>query len=131
MKRLRKVDISRFRVFDGGQAMVKVVEAFFRGLHKPVILWLLSRRPRHGYGLMKTFKRLTGQKLNPSTVYPFLHRLEDEGFTVSEWVKRGGRNLRRYRLTEKGETLLRRLRHLFNKPIRSVIADLLSEQKEN
>ncbi|MFQ6063844.1 MAG: PadR family transcriptional regulator [Candidatus Bathyarchaeia archaeon] len=110
--------------------MVKVINAFLHGLERPLILWLLSQGPRHGYRLIEELKRLTGQKSKPGMVYPFLHWLEDEGFAVSEWVKRNGRNLRRYRLTEKGKGLLRKVRNFFNKPIRRVIADLLSEQKQ-
>jgi len=39
--------------------------------------------------------------------------------------------LRCYRLTEKGKALLAQVHGLFHKPIRRVIADLLSERKEN
>lgn len=111
--------------------MVDIINAFLHGLQRPLILWLLSQGPRHGYELIKEVKRLTGQKLKPSMVYPLLHWLEDEGFVVSEWIKKGGRNLRCYRLTKKGESLLRKVHDFFSKPIRGVIADLLSEQKEN
>lgn len=110
--------------------MVDVIDAFLHGLQRPLVLWLLSQGPRHGYELIKEVKRLTGQKLKPSMVYPLLHWLEDEGFVVGEWIKKGRRNLRCYRLTEKGESLLRKVRDLFSKPIRAVIADLLGEQKE-
>jgi DNA-binding PadR family transcriptional regulator len=110
--------------------MVDVVKAFMRGLDKPLMLWLLSEGPRYGYELIKEVKRLTGQKLKPGTVYPLLYWLEDEGFVMGEWVKRGRRELRFYRLTEKGEGLLLKVHELFSKPIRGVIADLLGEQKE-
>lgn len=110
--------------------MVDVINAFLRGLDKPVMLWLLSRGPRHGYELIKEFGKLTGQKLKPSVVYPFLHWLEEEGFAVSEWVRKGGRNLRCYSLTSKGEGLLIKIRDLFDKPIKEVIADLLGEKRE-
>lgn len=105
--------------------MVKVVSTFLRGLDKPIILWLLSSRPRHGYGLIKEFRRLTGHKLKPSIVYPFLHWLEEEGFAVGRWIENGGRDVKYYLLTSKGEKLLSRLRELFNKPIKEVIIDLL------
>ncbi|MBE0511799.1 PadR family transcriptional regulator [Candidatus Bathyarchaeota archaeon] len=103
------------------------MDSFVHGLEKPLILWLLSRKPRHGYELIKEFRKLTGQRLKPGIVYPFLHWLEDEGFAVSEWVKRSGRNLRCYRLTEKGENMLTKLRDLFNKPIKELITDLLGK----
>lgn len=112
------------------ETMVDIINAFLRGLDKPLILWLLSQGPRHGYELIKEVKKLTGKKMKPSTVYPLLYWLEDEGFVVSECIKRGRRDLRCYRLTKKGESLLRKVRDLFSKQIRGVIADLLGEQKE-
>jgi DNA-binding PadR family transcriptional regulator len=109
--------------------MVNIINAFLHGLEKPLILWLLSRGPKHGYELMGEFRKLTGLKLKPARVYPFLQWLEDKGFATSEWVKRGGRNLRCYSLTKKGESLLLKARDLFDKPLKDVIMDLLSEQK--
>lgn len=109
--------------------MVGVIQAFVRGLDKPIILWLLSRRPRHGYELIKELRRLTGRKLKPGIVYPFLHRLEEEGFAVGEWIIKGGRNVKYYSLTKKGENLLRRVRDLFEKRVKEVIMDLLVEKR--
>ena len=111
--------------------MVDVINAFMRGLEKPLILWLISQGPRHGYELIKEVKRLTGQKLKPGALYPLLYWLEDEGFVVSEWIKKGRRDLRYYRLTEKGKALLVKVHGFFSNPIRGVIADFLSERKEN
>lgn len=110
--------------------MVKVIRAFLQGLDKPIMLWLLSLKPRHGYGLIKELRRLTGRRLKPSVVYPFLHWLEKEGFALGEWMEKGKRKVKYYSLTEKGESLLVKVRDFFSKPIRVVIADLLSEQKE-
>jgi PadR family transcriptional regulator PadR len=110
--------------------MVDVINAFMRGLEKPLILWLISQGPRHGYELIKEVKRLTGQKLKPGALYPLLYRLEDEGFVASEWIKKGRRDLKYYRLTEKGKDLLMKVRGLFSESIRGVIADLLSEPKK-
>jgi len=107
--------------------MVDVINSFMRGLEKPLILWLVSQGPRYGYELIKEVKRLTGQKLKPGTLYPLLYRLEDEGFVVSEWIKKGHRDLRCYRLTEKGKDLLVKVHGFFSKPVRGVIADFLSE----
>ncbi|PVX25069.1 MAG: PadR family transcriptional regulator [Candidatus Bathyarchaeum sp.] len=109
--------------------MVNLRDSLVHGIEKPLILWLLSRRPRHGYELINEFRRLTGQKLKPGMIYPFLHWLEDEGYAVSEWVKKSGRNLRCYRLTEKGEQMFKKLRNFFGKPIKEIIADLLGEEE--
>jgi DNA-binding PadR family transcriptional regulator len=110
--------------------MVDVVDAFLRGFEKPLILWLLALGPKNGYELMKEAKRLTGRTLKPSAVYPFLYWLEKEDFVVSDLMKKGRRELRFYRLTDKGKSLLMRVRNLFSNPIKGVIADLLSEREE-
>jgi len=104
--------------------MVRVVKAFLQGLNRPIILWLLSRRPMHGYEIIKEFKRLTGRRLKPSIVYPFLHWLEREGFAISEWVTIGKRKVRCYSLTQKGRGLLRRVRRLLRKSINEILIPL-------
>ncbi|MCW4022106.1 MAG: PadR family transcriptional regulator [archaeon] len=107
--------------------MVNLTDSFIHGIEKPLVLWMLSRHPRHGYEIINEFKRLTGKKLKPSMIYPFLHGLEEEGFAVSEWARKSGRSLRRYRLTEKGEQMFTKLRGFFTKPIKEIISDLLDE----
>lgn len=110
--------------------MVDVVTSFLQGLDRPLILWLLDQKPKHGYELMTEIKRLTGRRLKPSTLYPLLYWLEGEGFVAGKWVKKGKRNLRCYTITGKGRLLLARLSRLLNKSIRRVLDDLLSEQSE-
>jgi len=108
--------------------MVRVGDALLRSLEKPVILWLLSRKPRHGYELIVEFKRLTGRKLKPSIVYPFLHRLEMEGFAQSQLLVKGKRKIRHYTLTKNGEELLRKVRETFTKPLREFLMELIGEK---
>jgi DNA-binding PadR family transcriptional regulator len=108
--------------------MVDVVTSFLQGLDRPLILWLIRQKPKHGYELMTEIKRLTGRKLKPSTLYPLLYLLEAEGYVVGEWVTKGKRKLRCYTLTNEGTVLLAKVSSLFNKPIRKVFDDLLSEK---
>ncbi len=117
------------KYFHGEHLMVKVNDAFLRGLERPVILWLLSDKPRHGYELILEFKRLTGQKLKPAMVYPFLRKLEKGGYAVSEWVEKGKRRLRYYSLTKRGEGALRNVREMFNKPLKEALIDLINHRK--
>jgi PadR family transcriptional regulator PadR len=109
--------------------MVDAVSAFQRGLDRPLILWLISKGPRHGYEIHKEIKRLTGHRLKPATLYPLLNRLEEEGFLVSELLQKGRRNLRCYRLTEQGETFLEKVSELFKRPMRRIIADFLGDEQ--
>ncbi len=109
--------------------MVDAVSAFQRGLDRPLIIWLISKSPMHGYEIGKEVKRMTGRHMTPATLYPLLNRLEDEGFLVSEEVEEGRRKRRCYRLTGKGQIFLSRMCELFKLPMRRVIADLLGEQE--
>lgn len=111
--------------------MVDTVSAFQRGLEKPLILWLISKGPMHGYEIIKEVKRLTGRRLKPATLYPLLNRLETEGFLVSELIEKNRRKLRCYRLTEKGKSFLAKMVDMFKLPIRRVIVDLLGKHELN
>ncbi len=109
--------------------MVDVINSFLQGLDRPLILWLIKQKPKHGYELITEIKRLTGRRLKPSTVYPLLYWLESEGYVVGEWVRKGKRNLRRYSLTAEGKTVLSKVSSLLNTPLRHVMVDLLTERK--
>ncbi len=108
--------------------MVDVINSFLQGLDRPLILWLIGKKPKHGYELITEIKRLTGRRLKPSTVYPLLYCLESEGYVVGEWVQKGKRNLRRYSLTAEGKSILSKVSGLLNKPLRRVMDDLLAER---
>ena len=81
---------------DNVTSMVDVVDSFLQGLDRPLVLYLIQKKPKHGYELMKEIKRLTGRRLKPSTLYPLLYYLESKGYVAGEWVEKGQRNLRQY-----------------------------------
>jgi DNA-binding PadR family transcriptional regulator len=110
--------------------MVDVITSFLQGLDRPLILWLIGQKPKHGYELMTEMKRLTGRKLKPSTLYPLLSWLEAEGYVAGVWVEQGRRSLKRYSITSEGKALLGKVTSLLNKPLRRVIEDLLGERTE-
>lgn len=108
-----------------------LIEGVVRGFSKPLILWLVCVKPMYGYDLIKEFSRLTGKKLRPAAVYPFLHTLEERGYLVGKWVKKGKRQIKSYTITREGEKLLRRITTLFGKPIREMMMDLLRRESQN
>ena len=107
--------------------MVDVVDSFLQGLDRPMLLWLIQQKPKHGYELMTEVKRLTGRKLKPSTLYPLLYWLESKGYVAGEWVKKGERNLKRYSITAEGKMLLGKVSGLLNRPLKHVLIDLLTD----
>ncbi len=112
--------------------MVDVLMSFLQGLDRPLILWLIKQRPKHGYELMAEIKQLTGRRPKPSKVYPLLAQLEVEGYLVGEWVKgKGKRQMKLYRITAEGGVLLGKVSGVLSKRLKHVFEDLLNDQKEN
>ena len=72
-----------------------------------LVLKILSRRPRlHGYAIMSAIKEASGDVLraDEGSLYPALHRMEEEGWIRAEWItKDTGRRVRSYELTAAGE----------------------------
>ncbi|MEO8028872.1 MAG: PadR family transcriptional regulator [Bryobacteraceae bacterium] len=75
-----------------------------------LVLKILSRRPRlHGYAIMSAIKDWSGEVLRAEegSLYPALHRMEEEGWIRAEWItKDNGRQARAYELTAAGKKQL-------------------------
>ena len=75
-----------------------------------LVLKILSRRPRlHGYAIMAAIANASGEVLRAEegSLYPALHRMEEEGWVHAEWVKKDtGRRARVYELTPEGKKQL-------------------------
>jgi DNA-binding PadR family transcriptional regulator len=92
-----------------------------------LILAVVSREPLHGYAVIEALKSRSGGELTlpEGTVYPALHRLEDEGLLESEWSQHSGRRRRVYSITKRGEKALGASRErwrLFADTIEAVLA---------
>ena len=75
-----------------------------------LVLKILSRRPGlHGYAIMTAISEMSDEVLNveEGSLYPALHRMEEEGWIRAEWVtKDNGRRARMYELTGSGKKQL-------------------------
>jgi PadR family transcriptional regulator PadR len=75
-----------------------------------LVLKILSRRPRlHGYAIMSAIQDTSGEVLRAEegSLYPALHRMEEDGWIRAEWVtKDSGRRARVYELTAPGKRQL-------------------------
>jgi PadR family transcriptional regulator PadR len=71
-----------------------------------LVLTILARRPGlHGYAIMSAVKDWSADvlRVEEGSLYPALHRLEEEGWVQAEWITReSGRRSRIYRLTAAG-----------------------------
>ena len=76
-----------------------------------LILRTISREPLHGWGIAKRMLALSGDVLSvgQGSLYPALHRLEQQGWIVSEWRDSDlGRSAKFYALTREGRKQLER-----------------------
>jgi DNA-binding MarR family transcriptional regulator len=69
------------------------------GLLQMQILWILSRKPCHGYELMKDLNSIKSTKITQGTLYPTLKRLVQLKLVASADVD----NKKVYHITDKGK----------------------------
>lgn len=92
-----------------------------------IVLAALAAGPAHGYAVIEQIRRKTGQAfdLPEGTVYPALHRLEQDSLLSSKWVTaESGRRRRVYALTKRGERALAEQRAVWDQ-FTSAIGGLL------
>ena len=76
-----------------------------------LILKTLAREAAHGWGIAKQIQSLSDDVLSvqQGSLYPALHRLEEQGWISAEWKKaESGREAKFYRLTREGRKQLER-----------------------
>ena len=85
------------------------------------VLWLLGKKPGHGYELMKELNAIKKTKVTQGTLYPLLAKLAAAGFVKGE--RKGSRNKRVYSLTPKGKAVKRESCGEFVKLFSGIISD--------
>jgi PadR family transcriptional regulator PadR len=87
-----------------------VEKELLRGNTQSLLLYLIAKSGRiHGYRLIQEIRsRSKGYfQFRAGTVYPVLHKLEQEGLIKGEWHSQPGRQQRRhYAITERGKEVL-------------------------
>ncbi len=74
-----------------------------------LILRTLELEPRHGVAIADRIEQITKGTftVKAGSLFPALHRLEQEGFIAGEWtLTEAGRRIRSYRLTPAGRQQL-------------------------
>jgi len=77
-----------------------------KGSAELLVLSLLEDQPRHGYDISKLIAARSGGALrfHVTSLYPLLHRLEEEGSIEGRWVEKAEQRRRRYySLTDRGK----------------------------
>ena len=70
-----------------------------------LILKTLALGPEHGWGISQRIRQISQEVLqvNQGSLYPALHRLEEQGWIAAEWgVSDANRQAKFYRLTRAG-----------------------------
>jgi len=80
----------------------------FKGTLPTLILEALAREPSHGYRIVQRIKERSEGVLDykEGTLYPALHKLENEGLVESYDGMENGRPRRYYRITNAGRGVL-------------------------
>jgi transcriptional regulator len=80
-----------------------------KGSAELLVLSLLEDQARHGYDICKLIHVRSGGalKFHVTSLYPLLHRLEEEGLIDGRWVEKAEQRRRRYyQLTPQGRKVL-------------------------
>jgi transcriptional regulator len=89
--------------------MARQSTELMRGTLALLVLKTLALEPRHGVGVADRIAQITGGafRVRPGSLFPALHRLEQDGYIRGEWGETPeGRRARYYRLTAAGQRQL-------------------------
>lgn len=97
-----------------------MIRDFFLGFIKIHILHHASKEPVYGLWLIEELGH-HGYKLSPGTLYPILHRLEEEKFLKSYSENAGGKIRKYYKTTTKGIKTLSEVKEKINELVEEVM----------
>jgi len=90
-----------------------------RGLLDLVVLQFLKANPMHGYQIISCLRKNFGVYFGPSTIYPLLSLMEENGYIKSHWDLENDRPRKVYSITDQGADLLNcteeSLTHIYRK----------------
>lgn len=89
--------------------MVKAKKDILQGTLVLMVLRTLAQEPLHGYGITLHIQTVSENllRVEEGSLYPALHRMEQEGWIRAEWgTSKNNRRARYYRLTAAGRKQL-------------------------
>ncbi len=89
--------------------MLKPKNDLLQGTLALLVLKTLAREPMHGYGITLHIQMVSKDflRVEEGSLYPALHRMEQEGWVSAEWRStENNRRARYYRLTSTGRKQL-------------------------
>jgi PadR family transcriptional regulator, regulatory protein PadR len=92
-----------------GEGLVKPKSDVLQGTLALLVLKTLERGAMHGYGITLHIQRVSSEvlRVEEGSLYPALHRMEQDGWISAEWgASENNRSARYYQLTAKGRKQL-------------------------
>ena len=89
--------------------MLKPKNDLLQGTLALLVLKTLARGPLHGYGITLHIQMVSKDilRVEEGSLYPALHRMEQDGWVSADWgISENNRRARYYRLTAKGRKQL-------------------------
>ena len=89
--------------------MLKPKNDLLQGTLALLVLKTLARGPLHGYGITLHIQMVSKEilRVEEGSLYPALHRMEQDGWVSADWgISENNRRARYYRLTAKGRKQL-------------------------
>ena len=89
--------------------MIKPKNDVLQGTLSLLVLRTLAMEPMHGYAITLHIQRVSNDvlRVEEGSLYPALHRMEQEGWIAAEWrATENNRRARYYSLTAKGRKQL-------------------------
>ena len=89
--------------------MIKPKNDVLQGTLSLLVLCTLAMEPMHGYAITLHIQRVSNDvlRVEEGSLYPALHRMEQEGWIAAEWrATENNRRARYYSLTAKGRKQL-------------------------
>ncbi len=89
--------------------MAKPQNDVLQGTLALLVLKTLARGPKHGYGITLHIQMVSKDilRVEEGSLYPALHRMEQDGWISAEWgTTENNRRARYYQLTSKGRKQL-------------------------
>lgn len=100
-----------------------MLKKFFLGFVKIHILYHAAKEPIFGVGIREELAR-HGYQLSPGTLYPTLHRLEQDGYLGRRSKVVAGKVRHYYTITKEGEAALEEARD----KIRELVTEVIEEK---
>jgi transcriptional regulator len=89
--------------------MPKAKSSLLQGTLDLLILKTLELEPMHGWGISQRIQQVSESflQVNQGSLYPALHRLEEQGWITASWdTSENNRQAKYYQLTKRGRAQL-------------------------